>query len=260
LRHDQSADVYLKLKKTLMADEIEKLTKLSERVSKIKEEQESSKVLMKQATVDMLKENPDLLVSIISPQLGKIISKFISAALKDFSREINSKIDSGFGIKPFIRHVKSKLLGISEFELLLSEVNFDVLGIFIISKDSGLLLEKVENAEFKLDPSLFAGMLSAIRNFGTEINSEEQQTLDEIQYGGLSVLIHEKNSIFFAIVNENPYTVFHKKKLKTTIEKIFQRHFFDQSMALEVEGGSEKYREQLKSDLVKVMKAISDPA
>jgi len=248
---------FIKLKKVLMADEIDKITHLDQRVVKLREEQDGNKAMMQEAALEVLKANPKLLVELISPQLGKIISKFISDALKDFSREINNKIDSGFGLKNVIRQLKAKLLGVSEFELILSEVSFEVLGIYIIFKESGLLVEKVEKTDLALDPSLFAGMLSAIRNFGSEINTEKQKSLDEIQYGNLSILIHEKNSIFFAIVNKSPYTIFHKKKLTNIIEKIFERHFFDQAMVLEIENDSEDYRANLKNDLSKVMDAIT---
>jgi len=154
------------------------------------------------AIAQEIAENKDKMIDALYPIMGGMISKYVTQAIKEMMEKINEKIEQGLSIERYKRKFKAKLTGVSETELLLEESSdADIQSIFVIQKETGLLIAEAHLANSEIDdPHMVASMASAIKDFVNDwITSQEETDSKEVQllsYGDATLYIESAGSVY----------------------------------------------------------------
>ncbi|MCI0494673.1 OmpA family protein [candidate division KSB1 bacterium] len=149
-------------------------------------------------------EAKDDVIDALYPVIGKIIRKSVAESMKKFIDSVNQKIEQTLRSRLFKKRVQSKLTGIPESQLILKDaLPFKIEEIFLIHKESGLLISHVssQETEVKVNEEMISGMLTAIRDFVSEaFTTKEPGDLNEIQYGESKILLEMGHHSYLALV------------------------------------------------------------
>ena len=152
---------------------------------------------MGKAIKAQIESEKDAMVDALYPVIGSTIAKYMVEVVQDINRKVESTL-SPEGIK---RKFRARVQGVSEAELIFKEsVGYRVRAIFLIEKDSGLVIQEIQIAgEKHLNADMLAGMLTAIRSFANDCivsNSE----LDAIDYGDWQIPIEVAGYCYLAVI------------------------------------------------------------
>jgi len=152
-----------------------------------------------------IRDSKDEMIDALYPIMGRLVTRAVGEAMRELVQRIDAQMRNAFSMAMITRRMKAKTLGVSEAELALREaLPFSVDAVFLIHRETGILLRhaSVTPAESN-DPDLISGMLTAIRDFVQDaFGSGDEGELDEIQYGGASVLIEAAHYSYVAVVTE----------------------------------------------------------
>ncbi len=141
------------------------------------------------------------LFDIITPVIGKVITKKIADAFRDLVSYINDRLESSMSLKMWKYKFLALKSGLPLAEIILRESLPCVIDeILIIEKKSSVLIaqgSRFENSE--ADRDLVAAMLSAITDFTRTSFNKEDSELNEISFGESKIKIFE-NIYFYAAV------------------------------------------------------------
>lgn len=139
-----------------------------------------------------LKESQNELVDIIYPRLGLMIKKYIARQFKLLRENIDKQIrQSPFS---FIMRNRRKVTD----EIILDLNPFQIQEVYIISRDSGLLICSVSASE-TADKDMIAGMLTAIKAFVKDAFLKKDEELSAIQYREYEIIIHNFFNYYIAV-------------------------------------------------------------
>lgn len=152
---------------------------------------------MGKAIKAQIESERDAMVDALYPVIGSTISKYMVEVVQDINRKAENTL-SPEGIK---RKFRAKMQGISEAELIFREsIGCRVRAIFLIAKDSGLVIQEIQLAgEEHLDSDMLAGMLTAIRSFANDCISSGSE-LDLIDYGDWQIPLEVAGYCYLAVV------------------------------------------------------------
>lgn len=139
----------------------------------------------------------DAMVDALYPVIGTTIAKYMVEVVQD----INSKIEKTLSPEGIKRKFRAKVQRVSEAELIFQEsVGYRVRAIFLIAKDSGLIIQEIQiPGEKQLDSEMLAGMLTAIRSFANDCITSGSE-LDLIDYGDWQILIEVAGYCYLAVI------------------------------------------------------------
>lgn len=184
--------------------------------------------LMGAAIREQVRAQRDSMVDALYPIIGSTIAKYMSEALKQLADNVNRKVEQTFSFRGLIRKVKSRLSGVSEAELLLQEsLPFRVNAVFLIHKDSGLLIAEAHNPlAHRIDSEMVSGMLTAIRSFVNEwiARSGTVSELDTIEYGTSHIMLEVAGHCYLAVVTEGPLQRTFVSQMRHALEQIVSEH------------------------------------
>ena len=171
---------------------------------------------MGQAIKTQIEVERDAIVDALYPVIGNTISKY----MVELAKSINDKVEKALSVEGINRKIKAKLQGISEAELILQEsIDFSVEAVLLIHKSSGLIISQVKSIPHVLpEADLFAGMLTAIRDFVNDCVAVEGQVseLHEIEYDDAKIILEVAGYCYLAvIIKGEPSKVFIEKIRKT---------------------------------------------
>ncbi|MDZ7333162.1 MAG: OmpA family protein [candidate division KSB1 bacterium] len=203
---------------------------LERKIASSKEEMAAALApVMGDAIRHQIAEAKDDVVDALYPIIGKTIRKSVAEAMKKLVETINQRIDQALRRSLFKKRLEAKLTGVSESELVLKEsLPFQIQQIFLIHKESGLLLSHVSvpNAEEKVDEELIGGMLTAIQNFVVEaFAGESKQDLNAIQYGDLNIIVEPASYFYLACVTSGIEPAQFKEDVQNLNRKIHNRFY-----------------------------------
>ncbi len=175
-------------------------------------------------------KNPKRLANILFPVMGPAIRKAVSEDIKRMLASVNTSLENGFSPRMLKWRMQALFSRRSFAEIvLLNSYVYHVSHVFLIHRESGLLLHEETASESKpLESDLIASMLTAIRDFATDsFQTADSGSLDEIQFGELKILIEQgPYAILAAIVNGNPPADY-RVTLMETIEAVHYNHSLD---------------------------------
>ncbi len=150
-----------------------------------------------------IRDSREEMVEALYPILAQLIARAVAEAIRDLARTIDTRMRTSFSPQSIGRRLRARMAGISESELVLRDaLPFRVAELFLIHRDSGLLLRHLSNEpKTAADSDLISGMLTAIRDFAQDAFGRGQEgQLDEIQYGTRRILIEASRHAYLAVV------------------------------------------------------------
>ncbi|NJK56147.1 MAG: flagellar motor protein MotB [Pleurocapsa sp. SU_5_0] len=152
---------------------------------------------MGKAIKAQIESERDAMVDALYPVIGSTISKYMVEVVQD----INSKIERTLSPEGIKRKFRAKVQGISEAELIFQEsVGYRVRAIFLIDKDSGLIIQEIQiPGERHLDSEMLAGMLTAICSFANDCIASGSE-LDLVDYGDWQILLEVAGYCYLAVI------------------------------------------------------------
>ncbi|MEN9870173.1 MAG: hypothetical protein RLZZ171_1161, partial [Cyanobacteriota bacterium] len=152
---------------------------------------------MGKAIKAQIESEKDAMVDALYPVIGTTIAKYMVEVVQD----INSKIEKTLTPEGIKRKFRAKVQRVSEAELIFQEsVGYRVRAIFLIAKDSGLIIQEIQiPGEKQLDAEMLAGMLTAIRSFANDCITSGSE-LDLIDYGDWQILIEVAGYCYLAVI------------------------------------------------------------
>ncbi|HVP21836.1 MAG TPA: hypothetical protein VMS73_08240 [Anaerolineaceae bacterium] len=151
-----------------------------------------------------IRESRKDMVEAIAPIIGETIQKAISDFARELQRNIDAQLKSTFGLAGQLRRLGARLRGVSAAGLVIRDaLPFSIEEIFLIHRETGLLLAHLHpSGGISADSDLVSGMLTAIREFVQDSfgHGQEEQELDEIQYGEQRIIIQGGRFAYLAVV------------------------------------------------------------
>ena len=131
---------------------------------------------------------------------------------------------STFSFGHFRRSVQARARGVSDAEIALREaLPFDVLELFLIHRDSGLLLHQLSDTE---DAELVSGMLTAVRDFVQDaFGRGAEGTLDELHYGDMQIFAEAGKYSYIAAVTRGYEPMGYRSRMRTQVLSLEHKYF-----------------------------------
>lgn len=143
------------------------------------------------------------MIEALYPIVGQLVVRAVSEAIRDLARNIDAQMRTSFSPAAIWRRLQARVSGVSGTEVMLREsLPFEVAEIFLIHRETGLLLRRVSpDPKAAPDSDLISGMLTAIRDFAQEAFGRGREgQLEEIQYGERRILIEAARHVYVAVV------------------------------------------------------------
>ncbi len=151
--------------------------------------------LLEEALQLSVQSNPRMLADALFPIFGKAIRKAITAELDGMLQSLSQTLEQSFSWRSVQWRWESFRTGKPYAEIvLLRSLLYRVEQVFLIHRDSGLLLQHVaapsaSPAETK-DPEMVSGMLTAIQDFVRDsVSGAESENLETVRMGEVGVVI-----------------------------------------------------------------------
>jgi hypothetical protein len=143
------------------------------------------------------------MIAALYPIIGQTISKAISEAMQDLRRRIDANLKRNLNIRQRMYRLTARFRGVSASDLILREsLDYRITHVFLIHRETGLLLKQVSNSEEAQDMDIFSAMLTAIRDFARDTFGSKDEDLEEIQYGAAHILLKNGLYAYLAVVVE----------------------------------------------------------
>ena len=202
---------------------------------------------MGKAIKTQIEVEKDAMVDALYPVIGDTISKYMVEVVQ----EINNRVENTLSPEGLKRKFRARLKGVSEAELILQEsVGCYVQAVFLIDKDSGLIIQEVQRAgEQELDADMVAGMLTAIRSFANDCIVSGSE-LDSIDYGNWQIHLEVAGYCYLAVVLRGEPN----KSFITKIRRTFGDIVLNYGDAIEkFEGNIDTIPSKIKNDLKRLI-------
>jgi outer membrane protein OmpA-like peptidoglycan-associated protein len=176
---------------------------------------------------DSVRRNPHVLADALFPVMGPAIRKSISEALRSMIESFNEALEHSLSARGMQWRVESFRTGKPFAEIvLMHSLLYRAEQIFLIHRETGLVLSHVVAPAVAIqDPSMVAGMLSAIQQFVKEsFDSKRGDTLGSMDVGDLHVWIEEGPDTVIAAVIRGHAPSNYRLALKEAQESIQQRY------------------------------------
>ena len=188
---------------------------------------------------EQIKVSKDQVVEALYPILGKMIKRYIQNEIKMLTEKVNAQMKNNFSSKSIKRKLKSVFTGVSEEELILSELTQpEIQQIFIIEKDSGLLSANYTKEE-TIDKDMISGMLTAIKSFVEDAFKGGNQNLESIEYETYNIHIQNFHFYYIAVIISGAYNNTYKNMLENKLldfsEYIVKNHIEEEQLSAELE-------------------------
>lgn len=156
-----------------------------------------------QAIRRQVREDQQGLIEALYPLVGQLVVHSVSVAIRDLARTVDARTRSLLTPRLLWRRMRAQFSGVSGAEFALRDaLSFQVLDIFLIHRETGLLLQHFSRLpQASPDSDLISGMLTAIRDFVQDAFGRGMEgELDEIQYGQQRILIETAQYAYLAAV------------------------------------------------------------
>jgi OOP family OmpA-OmpF porin len=183
------------------------------------------------AEIDRLvRNNPQQVVDAIYPVIGPAIRKAISVAWTDVVQSLNQSLTYNFSFQGLKWRLESLQTGKSFAEVvLLHTLLYRVEQVFLIHKETGLLLQHSTLDAVAQDADMVSGMLTAIQDFVQDSFSTGQgDRLETLQVGELMVWSEEgRLAVLSGVIRGNP-----PRSLRNVFQETLERIHFQFSREL----------------------------
>ena len=188
-----------------------------------------------------IKKDRQIFVDALFPIMGPAIRKAIAAAIQGMIQSFNQVLEHSFSIQSFKWRLEALRTRKPFAEIvLLHTLVYQVEQVFLIHRDSGLVLQHVVAGSVEAqDPDLVSGMLTAIKDFVQDsFGSQQEEALETMRVGERNVWIeHGQHAILAAVIRGNPPVDF-QQLLRDAVDEI---HFKESRNLASFNGDSAPY-------------------
>lgn len=226
-----------RLRELLLKPERQRIARLEAELASVRQKLFNSEALIEilspiimYAIAERVRESKDEVAEALYPAIGKSITRAVREAIRDLARTIDTKMRQGLNSpKQLIQRWGMVMRGVDPQTAALRDMlPFEIQEIFLIHRDTGLLVHHLSNTNTLTDADLISGMLTAIRAYVRDsFGSSTDGSLDAISYGDLRIVIEEGSIAYVAVV------------LQGTEPAGYQTHMREQVTSLHTELGSE---------------------
>lgn len=173
-----------------------------------------------------VRRNPRPLADALFPIFGPAIRKAIAASLSSMLESLNQTIEHSLSWRAVRWRITALRTGRPFAEIvLLNTLVYRVEQVFLIDRDSGLLLQHVKSAAVSAaDADMVAGMLTAIRDFARDsFRVSEEEALEQFRVGELSVRIEQGPHAVLAAVIRGSAPPELRQTMQEAIEQVHAR-------------------------------------
>lgn len=175
------------------------------------------------ALTSSVRRNPHVIAEAIAPIMGPAIRQAIVRTLQGMMQSFNQTIDHSLSPKGLAWRIEAWRTGRPFAEVvLLHTLRFRVEQLFLIHRDTGLLLHHVASDTAVIhDQQLVSGMLTAIQAFVQDTFSTPRgQTLNALEVGECRVLIEQGSQAILACVVRGTAPGYLRAQVQQTLESI----------------------------------------
>ena len=172
---------------------------------------------------ESVRKDPHELADALFPVMGPAIRKSITETLRSMLESFNTALENSLSWRGIRWRVESLRTGKSFAEIvLMHSLLYRVEQVFLIHRETGLVLNHVVAPSIaSQDPSLVAGMLSAIQQFVQDsFESPRGDTLGSLTVGDLQVWIEQGPHAVLAAVIRGHAPGSYRVTLTETLEKL----------------------------------------
>ena len=176
---------------------------------------------------DSVRRDPHVLADALFPVMGPAIRKSISETLRSMIESFNEALEHSISARGIQWRIEALRTGKPFAEIvLMHSLLYRAEQIFLIHRETGLVLSHVVAPAVAIqDPSMVAGMLSAIQQFVKDsFDSKRGDTLGSMDVGDLHVWIEEGPDTVIAAVIRGHAPSSYRLALKEALENIQQRY------------------------------------
>jgi outer membrane protein OmpA-like peptidoglycan-associated protein len=181
---------------------------------------------VEEALTASVRRNPRPLADALFPIFGPAIRKAIAASLSSMLESLNQTLEHSLSWRALQWRATAWRTGKPFAEVvLLNTLIYRVEQVFLIERDSGLLLQHVtSNTVTAQDADMVSGMLTAIRDFARDsFRVSEDDTLDQLRVGDLSVWIEQGPHAILAVVIRGTAPPDLRLRMQETVEHVHAR-------------------------------------
>lgn len=141
-------------------------------------------------------------VDALYPVVGQMIARAVAEAVRNLAQSIDERVRQSTSLMTNPRYWQARLHGVSHGEYALREVlPFTIHEIFLIQRESGLLICHYSAGPERPDRDVISGMLTAIRDFAQEaFGREETGELGAIAYESRQIVLESGSAAYLAVV------------------------------------------------------------
>ncbi len=184
--------------------------------------------LMGDAIRVQIRDSREEMVEALYPVIFGTVQRAINEFARDLQRNIDARLKTSFRPRGALRTLYARIRGISESELILRDsLPFEIEEIFLIQRESGLLMAYKGSDEADApDSDLVSGMLTAIREFAHDSfgDGNEDDELDEIQYGDERIIIQNGQYVYIAAVIRGVEPEGFRSRLRQFVNELHVRY------------------------------------
>lgn len=196
-----------------------------------------------------ISESREEMVDALYPIMGRLVQRSVTEAMRDLAERIDQQMRRTLDFQSLWQRIQARLRGISDAEMAMrNALPLQVNEIFLIHRETGLLLMYLSSEDQaqpnKMDDSdIISGMLTAINDFTQDaFGRNEEESLNEIQYGGHSILLEAAHLIYIAVVIDGFESSDFRNQMREVMIAIEHRHA---SALRRYDGDSARFEESL---------------
>jgi len=231
------------LKSLLLKEELDKLDKLEKKyLSKEQFTQEVSDVLVNAIKRSQLKDksieralskpinagitkafsnNKQSIIDSLLPIMGQLIRKTVTNSIKQFVTDINRALELNLSFKSIKWRLQAQKAGITYAEMVFQKtISYKVQELFVINRESGLLIQHVGENATMLDNNAISGMLTVIQDFIADSVQTSDSGLSSASIGESGYIIAVGPKAYLAAIVTGATSERYKQKSQELIENI----------------------------------------
>jgi outer membrane protein OmpA-like peptidoglycan-associated protein len=170
-----------------------------------------------------VKRDPSFLANALYPVIGEAVRKSVAQALRDLAESINQTLERRLSFESLKWRIEGWRTGRDFGEIVLTRsLGYRVEQVFLIHRETGLLLQHVARSNQVLDSDMVSGMLTAIQDFVRDsFGGKGGQGMRSVEMDdGLNLWAqHGPTTILAAVVSGTPPPELHDL-LQRTLERV----------------------------------------
>ncbi len=177
---------------------------------------------------NLASRNPEAVSDILFPSVGSAVRKAVAAAMQNLIDALSMTLEQGMSLKSLLWRWEAFRTGKSYGEMvLLRSVLFRVEQVFLIHRETGILLEHVTSDPSTVrDAGLVSSMLTAIRDFVMDsFRTGTADELETIQFGETSIWIQSGPRALLACAVRGAAPRSLRRVMQENLERIHFTHY-----------------------------------